>query len=165
MDIRGFSCRRSETRSHQSCRATCRRSTHLLLARQLPTGTRMVARSRNSSSRSSSCSTSPFVDVSYPWSLHCGTSLSQLVFHTIEYAGATDIFAQTCSGICYDDYVAGSPSNYNDAYFEVKYVRAYGIPGELTKISSGALPLPRASIATAGTLILAAASSALLFWL
>jgi len=41
-------------------------------------------------------------------------------------AGNPDIFAQTCSGICYNDYVIGSPSNYNNAYFEVRSVRVFG---------------------------------------
>ncbi len=41
-------------------------------------------------------------------------------------AGNPDIFVQTCSGICYNDYVIGSPSNYNNAYFEVRSVRVFG---------------------------------------
>lgn len=53
-----------------------------------------------------------------------------------DYAGNPTIFKQTCTGVCYDDWVAGSPSNYDNAYFEVQYVRVYGDPGELTVISS-----------------------------
>lgn len=36
------------------------------------------------------------------------------------------MFAQTCSGSCYSDYVIGSPTNYDNAYFEVQHVRVYG---------------------------------------
>lgn len=55
-----------------------------------------------------------------------------------DYAGNQQTFLQTCSGICYDDWVLGSPSNFDTAYFEVQYVRVYGEPGELTVISSNA---------------------------
>ncbi|KAI0275928.1 hypothetical protein BGY98DRAFT_1090403 [Russula aff. rugulosa BPL654] len=41
-------------------------------------------------------------------------------------AGDPQVFAQTCSGICYNDYVIGSPSNYDNAYFEVRSVRVFG---------------------------------------
>jgi hypothetical protein len=41
-------------------------------------------------------------------------------------AGNPTTFAQTCSGVCYDDYVLGSPSNYDNAYFEVRSVRVFG---------------------------------------
>lgn len=40
--------------------------------------------------------------------------------------------------MCYDDWVAGDASNYDTAYFEVQYVRVYGLPGELTVIGNGA---------------------------
>lgn len=43
-----------------------------------------------------------------------------------DYAGNPTTFAQTCSGVCYDDYVLGSPSNYDNAYFEVRSVRVFG---------------------------------------
>jgi hypothetical protein len=36
------------------------------------------------------------------------------------------VFAETCSGVCYNDFVIGSPSNYNNAYFEVRSVRVFG---------------------------------------
>ncbi|KAI0088601.1 concanavalin A-like lectin/glucanase domain-containing protein [Irpex rosettiformis] len=52
-----------------------------------------------------------------------------------DYAGNQATFLQTCSGICYDDWVLGNPSNFDTAYFEVQYVRVYGIPGQLTVIS------------------------------
>lgn len=49
------------------------------------------------------------------------------------------MFYQTCTGVCYDDWVLGDPSKYDTAYFEVSYVRVYGQPGELTVLqpSSG----------------------------
>lgn len=53
----------------------------------------------------------------------------------IDYAGNQDTFLQTCSGLCYDDWVLGTPSNFDTAYFEVQYVRVYGLPGQLTVIS------------------------------
>ncbi|OCH90440.1 hypothetical protein OBBRIDRAFT_793317 [Obba rivulosa] len=65
----------------------------------------------------------------------------QLVFDIAlcgDFAGNAQIFAETCSGVCYDDWVLGDPSNYDNAYFEVQYVRVYGQPGELTVIQSGA---------------------------
>ncbi|KAF8531996.1 concanavalin A-like lectin/glucanase domain-containing protein [Gautieria morchelliformis] len=43
-------------------------------------------------------------------------------------AGNPQIFAQTCSGICYDDYVIGPPSTYDNAYFEVAKVQAFHDP-------------------------------------
>ncbi|EIN05171.1 hypothetical protein PUNSTDRAFT_75123 [Punctularia strigosozonata HHB-11173 SS5] len=33
------------------------------------------------------------------------------------------------TGLCYDDNVIGSGANYADAYFEIRYVRAYSLPG------------------------------------
>lgn len=41
-------------------------------------------------------------------------------------AGNPTTFEQTCSGVCYDDYVLGSGSNYDNAYFEVQSVRVFG---------------------------------------
>ncbi|KZT11783.1 glycoside hydrolase family 16 protein [Laetiporus sulphureus 93-53] len=52
-----------------------------------------------------------------------------------DFAGDQTIFAETCSGVCYDDWVIGTPSNYDNAYFEVSYVRVYGEQGEDTVIS------------------------------
>ncbi|KAF8529327.1 hypothetical protein BU17DRAFT_80556 [Hysterangium stoloniferum] len=42
-----------------------------------------------------------------------------------DYAGNAQIFAQTCSGNCYHDYVLGPPSTYDNAYFEIKSIRTY----------------------------------------
>ncbi|CAD6570198.1 MAG: hypothetical protein CYPHOPRED_003797 [Cyphobasidiales sp. Tagirdzhanova-0007] len=38
-------------------------------------------------------------------------------------AGAADIFAQTCSGICTD--LIGDPTNYDTAYFEIASIKTY----------------------------------------
>ena len=46
------------------------------------------------------------------------------------------MFFETCTGVCYNDYVLGDPSFYDTAYFEVAYVRVYGQPGELTVIQA-----------------------------
>ncbi|KAF5362963.1 hypothetical protein D9758_007048 [Tetrapyrgos nigripes] len=40
-----------------------------------------------------------------------------------DFAGAPSVFAETCPGTCYPDYVVGNGSNYANAYFEVDYVR------------------------------------------
>ncbi|GBE85081.1 concanavalin A-like lectin/glucanase domain-containing protein [Sparassis latifolia] len=63
----------------------------------------------------------------------------QLVFDITlcgDYAGNTEVFAETCDGICYDNYVMGTGSNYATAYFEVQYVRVYGLPDKNTVILS-----------------------------
>ncbi|KAA1476857.1 glycoside hydrolase family 16 protein [Dentipellis sp. KUC8613] len=43
-----------------------------------------------------------------------------------DFAGNPATFTQTCTGVCYNDFVIGSPSNYDNAYFEVASVRVYG---------------------------------------
>ena len=58
--------------------------------------------------------------------------------HLPDYAGASSVFYQTCTGVCYDDWVLGDPSHYDTAYFEVSYVRVYGQPGELTVLQPSA---------------------------
>ncbi|KAI0345607.1 hypothetical protein BDW22DRAFT_893701 [Trametopsis cervina] len=73
-----------------------------------------------------------------------------------DYAGNPQTFLQTCSGICYDDFVLGPPSNFDTAYFEVQYVRVYGQPGELTVISSRAFRT--ADIAALFTLVVTGVS-------
>jgi len=54
-----------------------------------------------------------------------------------DFAGNPATFAETCSGTCYNDYVIGPPSTYNNAYFEVASVRVYGQNGSNT-IKNGA---------------------------
>lgn len=43
-------------------------------------------------------------------------------------AGNPSVFAQTCSGTCYNTFVIGPPSNYDNAYFEIKNIRTYHDP-------------------------------------
>ncbi|KAJ7366367.1 glycoside hydrolase family 16 protein [Mycena albidolilacea] len=60
-------------------------------------------------------------------------------------AGATSVFAQTCSGICYDNYVVGNGSAYNNAYFDVASVRVYSVAGTNTIVKGSSALLFRAS--------------------
>ncbi|KAJ7800330.1 glycoside hydrolase family 16 protein [Mycena olivaceomarginata] len=62
-----------------------------------------------------------------------------------EYAGLPDKYLETCAGhgptgICYNDNVVGPGNNYDDAYFELKSVRAYttGTPGATGVAALGA---------------------------
>ena len=48
------------------------------------------------------------------------------------------MFAETCTGTCYNDYVIGSPANYDNAYFEVQHVRIYGSSSSVVTSTSGA---------------------------
>ncbi|KAI9573503.1 glycoside hydrolase family 16 protein [Boletus coccyginus] len=50
-------------------------------------------------------------------------------------AGNAAIFNQTCTGVCYNDYVIGSPSGYDNAYFEIGYVRVFSAAGTTTVVS------------------------------
>ncbi|KAI9450230.1 glycoside hydrolase family 16 protein [Lactarius psammicola] len=54
-------------------------------------------------------------------------------------AGNSEIFAQTCSGTCYNDFVIGPPSNYDNAYFEVRSVRVFGTSSavDIRAVSNG----------------------------
>ncbi|KAF8529328.1 glycoside hydrolase family 16 protein [Hysterangium stoloniferum] len=45
-----------------------------------------------------------------------------------DFAGNPSIFAQTCSGTCYNDYVIGPPSTYDNAFFEIKSVKVFKDP-------------------------------------
>ncbi|KAF8073512.1 glycoside hydrolase family 16 protein [Lyophyllum atratum] len=54
-----------------------------------------------------------------------------------DFAGAPVIFNQTCSGVCYNDYVLGNGSNYANAYFEVASVRIYSSNGTNNIIKGG----------------------------
>ncbi|KAJ8081049.1 hypothetical protein PM082_017889 [Marasmius tenuissimus] len=47
-----------------------------------------------------------------------------------DFAGAPNVFSQTCSGKCYNDYVIGAPSLYDNAYFDVASVKVYGESGK-----------------------------------
>lgn len=46
------------------------------------------------------------------------------------------MFAETCSGTCYTDYVIGDASYYDTAYFEVDSVRIFSASGTNTVVSS-----------------------------
>ncbi|EGN98170.1 glycoside hydrolase family 16 protein, partial [Serpula lacrymans var. lacrymans S7.3] len=60
----------------------------------------------------------------------------QLIFDiTLCGAGSPATFNATCTGVCYNDYVIGPASNYNEAYFEIGYVRVFGTEGADTVIS------------------------------
>lgn len=56
----------------------------------------------------------------------------------VDFAGAPAIFNQTCSGVCYTDYVMGNGSNYGDAYFDVAYVKVFNTNGQLPPLAPGA---------------------------
>ncbi|KAF9562643.1 glycoside hydrolase family 16 protein, partial [Agrocybe pediades] len=49
-----------------------------------------------------------------------------------DFAGAPNIFSQTCPGVCYQDHVLGNGSNYADAYFEISSVRVFSKQGTNT---------------------------------
>ncbi|TCD65821.1 hypothetical protein EIP91_002171 [Steccherinum ochraceum] len=70
-----------------------------------------------------------------------------------DYAGSSTSFYQTCTGICYQDWVLGDPSNFDTAYFEVQHVRVYGQPGELTVINSSASHLRANALGLLVTLV------------
>jgi hypothetical protein len=65
----------------------------------------------------------------------------------IKKAGDATIFNQTCTGVCYNDYVIGPPSGYDNAYFEIGYVRVFSAAGTDTVVS----PSTSASGGAAGT--------------
>ncbi|KAG5636091.1 hypothetical protein H0H81_009139 [Sphagnurus paluster] len=45
------------------------------------------------------------------------------------FAGNAAIFNETCTGVCYTDYVMGNGSNYATAYFEIASIRVYSSDG------------------------------------
>jgi len=51
-------------------------------------------------------------------------------------AGAPAVFNETCSGDCYQTWVLGSPSNYDNAYFEVSYLRIFSASGQNTIVAA-----------------------------
>ncbi|KAI0770562.1 concanavalin A-like lectin/glucanase domain-containing protein [Fomes fomentarius] len=80
-----------------------------------------------------------------------------------DYAGAASVFFETCTGVCYNDWVLGDPSHYDTAYFEVSYVRVYGEPGELTVLQPSNGPRS-AEVRSVGALALAFGSLFALIW-
>ena len=75
-------------------------------------------------------------------------------------AGNPTTFAQTCSGFCYNDYVLGSPSNYDNAYFEVRSVRVFGTSSAVIHA-----PANGASRASTGVLGLAGLTAILVLFI
>ncbi|KAK7464802.1 hypothetical protein VKT23_006008 [Stygiomarasmius scandens] len=57
-----------------------------------------------------------------------------------DFAGAASVFAETCSGTCYTDYVMGDGSNYANAYFDVASVRVFSTSGTNTLVDGNAAP-------------------------
>ncbi|KAL1756077.1 glycoside hydrolase family 16 protein [Schizophyllum commune] len=59
-----------------------------------------------------------------------------------DFAGADNVFSQTCSGKCYEDYVVGNGSVYATAYFDIAAVRVFGQSGTNVVVDgdSGAVP-------------------------
>jgi len=72
-------------------------------------------------------------------------------------AGAQSVFAQTCSGICYQDYVVGNGSVYDNAYFDVASVRVYSVAGSNTVVQGSSAPIFRASPWMLGAAVLSSA--------
>ncbi|KAJ7109083.1 glycoside hydrolase family 16 protein [Mycena crocata] len=73
-------------------------------------------------------------------------------------AGAASVFAQTCSGSCYTDYVVGDGSVYNNAYFDVASVRIYSVAGTNTIVAASSSALVfRANLWTWGAAALGSA--------
>ena len=66
------------------------------------------------------------------------------------------MYYETCTGVCYNDFVLGDPSHYDTAYFEVSYVRVYGAPGELTVIEASSGARRSADVRGAGGLLVLA---------
>ncbi|EEB90837.1 hypothetical protein MPER_10907 [Moniliophthora perniciosa FA553] len=66
-----------------------------------------------------------------------------------DFAGAANVFSQTCSGRCYNDYVIGSPSTYDNAFFDIASIRVYSETGKNTVVKatndSRSWAVPRAS--------------------
>jgi hypothetical protein len=55
--------------------------------------------------------------------------------------GSPSVFNQTCSGECYQTFVLGPPSGYDNAYFEIPFVRVYSSGSGNTTAPSSAKTL------------------------
>jgi hypothetical protein len=60
----------------------------------------------------------------------------RLISRCICIAGAPAVFNETCSGDCYQTWVLGPASNYDNAYFEVSYVRIFSTQGKSTVVEA-----------------------------
>ena len=56
-----------------------------------------------------------------------------------DFAGAANIFAETCPGTCYNDYVVGNGSNYATAYFEIASVNVFSKTGTNTVVTNNSV--------------------------
>ncbi|TFK73182.1 hypothetical protein BDN72DRAFT_835201, partial [Pluteus cervinus] len=54
-----------------------------------------------------------------------------------DFAKPPNIFTQTCTGVCYDDWVVGNGSDYANAYFDVASIRIFNTNGSLPALPSG----------------------------
>jgi len=64
-----------------------------------------------------------------------------------DFAGAPTVFNETCTGQCYETWVLGPPSNYDNAYFEVSYVRIFSAQGKNTIVTaSSAKAFPSSTV-------------------
>lgn len=61
------------------------------------------------------------------------------------------IFHETCTGVCYNDWVLGPPSNYDDAYFEIQHVRVYGNSTTNDPSSASGSSSPRKTASTSSS--------------
>ena len=78
------------------------------------------------------------------------------------------MFAETCPGDCYVDWVAGSPSNFDNAYFEVRSVKVFGSGAEgIDSViqASAAVPHASFSLSSLAVALTAAAGAIAAVWL
>ncbi|KAG5721471.1 putative glycosidase C21B10.07 [Termitomyces sp. T112] len=68
-----------------------------------------------------------------------------------DFAGNPQIFAQTCNGTCYNDYVLGDGSNYATAFFEIASVRVFSSNGTNNIINGTTNASKNTSTSTAST--------------
>ena len=74
-----------------------------------------------------------------------------------DWAGVPAVYNATCqntgsTGLCYNDNVVGNGSNYDDAYFEIQYLRAYttGIVNPTPSAALDSSPTPSSSTSSSG---------------
>ncbi|TEB37660.1 glycoside hydrolase family 16 protein [Coprinellus micaceus] len=53
-----------------------------------------------------------------------------------DFARPENIFTQTCTGKCYDDWVIKDPSSYDNAYFDISYVKVFSTNPSATQSSA-----------------------------
>ncbi|KAG6810579.1 hypothetical protein H0H92_011279 [Tricholoma furcatifolium] len=68
-----------------------------------------------------------------------------------DFAGNPTVFNETCSGICYNDYVVGNGSNYATAYFELASIRVYSSNGTNNAISGSGSTTSSTNTTTSST--------------